>query len=533
MKEIAQIAADAAGGDREAFEKLYQMTKRSVWYTCISLLKNEENAKDAMQNTYLAAFEKLDTLTNPEGVVNWLNRIAANKCKDYMKKSCVNREQEGMEIIENIAAGSIIPEEYVIDQAKRKVIMETLEKALSEEQYQTIILYYYIEMTAPEIAVLMECHEKTVLYRLKTARDKIREALVKYEEKNNDRLHAVVPLPFLITLFKTESENMSVPDRIDRILLDALKGVSENHTPEGHAGYKRKRRTQMNAGKVKIILGIMGTVAVCGTMFALVRLNRQDKSAGSEETLQASEETLRAPEGSAADTSAGSGAGETWESSRLIPVIRINGSEFEMPGVTIGEMLSAGVEIGTKTYMEGPCEYEDGMLEVFDGQGFSNGVCNMVPLDDTGLKYEAYYDTQMYVSASAGGKNVDWMELTPLTPEACGNLMVKGIMITEELTADRSFVTFCGGIGLGMTKKEIDDILGDGYSFQYCRPERLDGWTMDWSDEDYEQNYVENATESHYRSPELTMVVKYDGVGGDAKAYSILFYVNEVCAEEQ
>ena len=47
---------------RQAFDKLYKLTSNDVWFTCVSLLKDEENAKDIMQETYITAFLKLDTL---------------------------------------------------------------------------------------------------------------------------------------------------------------------------------------------------------------------------------------------------------------------------------------------------------------------------------------------------------------------------------------------------------------------------------------------------------------------------------------
>ncbi|MDE6728183.1 MAG: sigma-70 family RNA polymerase sigma factor, partial [Oscillospiraceae bacterium] len=213
MSNIRELAEKAAGGDGKAFDELYEMTKNGVWFTCKKLLKNEENAKDVMQDTYLAAFENFGSLTDFGGIQSWLNKIAANKCKNYIKsKTNIALAENSEELLENIPDDRLLPEEYVTDMAKRRIIMDIIERSLSEDQYRTIILYYLDEMTAAEIAELMDCHEKTVLYRLKVARLKIKEEVMRYEEENKDKLHGIVFVPTLTRLFRIEAENISVPN---------------------------------------------------------------------------------------------------------------------------------------------------------------------------------------------------------------------------------------------------------------------------------------------------------------------------------
>ena len=62
MKTIKELVLSAKNGNKKAFDKLYKLTSNDVWFTCVSLLKDEENAKDIMQETYITAFLKLDTL---------------------------------------------------------------------------------------------------------------------------------------------------------------------------------------------------------------------------------------------------------------------------------------------------------------------------------------------------------------------------------------------------------------------------------------------------------------------------------------
>ena len=69
-------------GDKKAFEELYRETERSVYFTCLKLLANEDSAKDAMQDTFMTALDKLDTLDDGAKFPKWINRIAVNKSMD-------------------------------------------------------------------------------------------------------------------------------------------------------------------------------------------------------------------------------------------------------------------------------------------------------------------------------------------------------------------------------------------------------------------------------------------------------------------
>lgn len=280
MEDITELVKMAANGDRAAFDSLYERTKKGVWFTCISLLKNEENAKDIMQDTYLAAFEKLGTLENPAAVQTWLNKIAANKCKNFISaKSNSTLANNIEEVLENVPDDKFLPEDYVMDAEKRRIIMDIIEDALSANQYTTIILYYFDEMTVAEIAELMNCHEKTVQYRLKTARLKIKEEVERYEEENRDKLHAVVPFVLLARLFRAQAESASVPS------IPALPAASSDlsnaldvPSDSAAAAVKTGGKAMLNSLKAKIIAGACAAVVAGGGVTAAVLISKNSNN---------------------------------------------------------------------------------------------------------------------------------------------------------------------------------------------------------------------------------------------------------------
>ncbi len=210
---ISHLVEKIKKGDNKSFEKLYKLTEREVWFTCISFLKNETTAQDIMQETYITAFLKIQSLEKSSQIRSWLNRIAVNKCKNYLKgKGEIQLDDEIFENQAIVDERISIPEEYISDKAKREIILLIMQEVLSDVQYQTVIMHYFNEMTVDEIAEVFECSRGTVLSRLNYSRAKMKTAIEDYENKSGDKLHGVVFVPFFTTIFKEEAKSLAVPN---------------------------------------------------------------------------------------------------------------------------------------------------------------------------------------------------------------------------------------------------------------------------------------------------------------------------------
>ena len=49
--EVHELVKQTKSGDNKAFDKLYKLTEKEIWYTCISFLRDETTAQDVMQDT--------------------------------------------------------------------------------------------------------------------------------------------------------------------------------------------------------------------------------------------------------------------------------------------------------------------------------------------------------------------------------------------------------------------------------------------------------------------------------------------------
>lgn len=230
---ISHLVEKIKKGDNKSFEKLYKLTEREVWFTCISFLKNETTAQDIMQETYITAFLKIQSLEKSSQIRSWLNRIAVNKCKNYLKgKGEIQLDDEIFENQAIVDERMSIPEEYISDKAKREIILSIMQEVLSDVQYQTVIMHYFNEMTVDEIAEVFECSRGTVLSRLNYSRAKMKTAIEDYENKSGDRLHGVVFVPFFTTIFREQAKSLKVPSITislpngESLVTVASKGVS-------------------------------------------------------------------------------------------------------------------------------------------------------------------------------------------------------------------------------------------------------------------------------------------------------------------
>ena len=266
---ISHLVEKIKKGDNKSFEKLYKLTEREVWFTCISFLKNETTAQDIMQETYITAFLKIQSLKKSSQIRSWLNRIAVNKCKNYLKgKGEIQLDDEIFESQAIVDERISIPEEYISDKAKREIILSIMQEVLSDVQYQTVVMHYFNEMTVDEIAEVFECSRGTVLSRLNYSRAKMKTAIEDYENKSGDRLHGVVVVPFFTTIFKEEAKSLAVPNIT--IKLPNGQTLATSATKGFATGAKSTvssivKATATATVKTKVIAVVCGATILAGT----------------------------------------------------------------------------------------------------------------------------------------------------------------------------------------------------------------------------------------------------------------------------
>ncbi len=269
-------------------EMIYNEAYRAVYWTAMSLLKNEEEAEDIVQDTFVTLIESYDTIKDKSKVVPWLKKIAANKSLNRLTRSkTVAVEDEFFEGVEDVSE-DFLPDSLVESAETRKIIMDIIERTLSQEIRTTLILFYFDEMSTREIAQILGVPEGTVRRRLNFARNRIKKEVEKYEKENDTKLFGMAALPFLSKLFMKEAEQ--VPFKTMPASLTTALSASANAITNGAgqaasvaakgAGRKAASAAAKGTGIMmnKLLIGGIATVVLAGTVTAGIHyFNSQKK----------------------------------------------------------------------------------------------------------------------------------------------------------------------------------------------------------------------------------------------------------------
>ena len=162
-------------GDHEAFESLVRKYQRMIYALTFRMSGTAADAEDLTQESFVRAFEQLDTFRAEAKFSSWLYRIAVNQCLNWRKR---NERRERLhhawqEHHANAAPGS---------QGRSEQVQAALLK-LPPEQRAAVVLTVYDEMSHGEAARVLGCSETTVSWRLFLARRKLKQLLRKTESK--------------------------------------------------------------------------------------------------------------------------------------------------------------------------------------------------------------------------------------------------------------------------------------------------------------------------------------------------------------
>lgn len=156
----------AQKGDTDAFVRLIEKHKLSLYKVSKSYLKNEEDIADVMQDTILSAYEHIGRLKQAAYFKTWITRILINHCKDRL------REQKRF-------IPTLLDEDRTAAAPTDDREFYRLLEDLPEGMRPIFLLYYGEGFNTREIAQILEMNENTVKSKLQRGRKKLKEVICK------------------------------------------------------------------------------------------------------------------------------------------------------------------------------------------------------------------------------------------------------------------------------------------------------------------------------------------------------------------
>ena len=138
---------------------------------CFTYLHDKDLAKDAVQETFLKAYRNLQTFRHDANEKTWLSRIAINCCRDINRSNWFRYTDRSVTL-------DMLPEPAVQPSYEDNILTVEIMK-LPIRLKEVILLYYFEDMTTPEISDTLQISQQAVSDRLVRARAKLRRALGK------------------------------------------------------------------------------------------------------------------------------------------------------------------------------------------------------------------------------------------------------------------------------------------------------------------------------------------------------------------
>src|SRR5690349_13768695 len=164
-------------GHKEDFRYVISHCNQPLYRTAIVILKNEADAEDAMQSTYLKAFSHLSSFRGDSSFLTWITRILINESKMLLRK---RREVASLDNSEVLEKQSNL--ESAVDQISKQQLGAWLEKSIVDlpEKYRLVYITREVnEMSTEETATALGLSEENVKVRLHRAKSLMRENLMK------------------------------------------------------------------------------------------------------------------------------------------------------------------------------------------------------------------------------------------------------------------------------------------------------------------------------------------------------------------
>ena len=158
--------------DAATFVEMAQPLERLLYSVSWSMLSNNEDCADAIQETLAKAWKMRDTLKNTKAFKAWLVRIMVNTCRDMLRR---RGDRQFVELEEDMLVTS---EAEVFDSCVKEVMA-----SLPPEQRAAVILHYVEGYKLREIAEMLDLPMGTVKTRLLYARNAMKRQLEERTEK--------------------------------------------------------------------------------------------------------------------------------------------------------------------------------------------------------------------------------------------------------------------------------------------------------------------------------------------------------------
>jgi len=166
-------------GDREAFRFLVERYQEAYLLYAGRLVRDRAVAEDIVQDSFVAAYEKLESCEHPERFAAWCFHIVRNRCHDHLRSPRAGAA--AAQDLEALPADEPDPAAIVERSDLRSSILRAV-ASLSPLLREAFLLYHEHALTYPEMAERLGASESALKMRVKRAREELQTRLAEFED---------------------------------------------------------------------------------------------------------------------------------------------------------------------------------------------------------------------------------------------------------------------------------------------------------------------------------------------------------------
>ena len=151
-QQMIRLLSDTAT-QRKGFELLVRQYSEQLYWTIRRFVLIHDDANDVLQNTFLKAWNGLDSYHGDAKISTWLSRIAINESLDFLRR----RKQQTVSM-DDISVSSFIADDY-FDGSETEAMLQEAIATLPDVQRTVFLLRYFEEKKYSEISQLLNTSE--------------------------------------------------------------------------------------------------------------------------------------------------------------------------------------------------------------------------------------------------------------------------------------------------------------------------------------------------------------------------------------
>lgn len=230
-----EVILKAIQGDDDAFTEIYRTYNQRVYFMAVQYFKNEDTAKDIVQNVFIKVHTQLHTLQAPNAFSSWLHVITYRECQNLYrkKKLSLQRIDNHVEVEDFPNNNEVDIVEMVENERVKKLIMESLD-TMKVSMRTVAMLRFFEGLKVQEIADIMNIPKGTVSTRISRIKRRLSADLEKKGITKNFGFAILTPniiYEAYEAMFKRYTMNEETTDRILKViftggLVTATGGIS-------------------------------------------------------------------------------------------------------------------------------------------------------------------------------------------------------------------------------------------------------------------------------------------------------------------